>query len=121
MPNIDPRAMKSIMAKMGMKSSEIDAKRVVIEAADGSSIIIESPQVTKIEMQGAISFQVAGDVREEAKALQEEQALPIEEDDIDTVASQTGIGDRKRIRGALEKSGGDIAKAIIALKGESGA
>lgn len=108
--------MKSIMAKMGMKSSEIDAKRVVIEATDGSSIVIESPQVTKIEMQGTISFQVAGDVKEFERPIDLGQKVSIEEDDIDMVSSQTGVSDRNIIREALDESNGDIAKAILKLK-----
>ncbi len=108
--------MKSIMAKMGMKSSEIDAKRVVIEKEDGSSIVIESPQVTKIEMQGTTSFQIAGDVKEMERPVDHEQKVAIEEDDIDMVASQTGVSNRDVIREALEASNGDIAKAILNLK-----
>ena len=63
MPNIDPRTMKSMMSKMGIKSEEIEASRVVIETPE-KSIVIESPQITRIEMQGTTSFQISGSITE---------------------------------------------------------
>ena len=33
-PNIDPRQLKKVMDRMGIKSESIDASRVVIETAD---------------------------------------------------------------------------------------
>ena len=82
----------------------------------GAKIVIESPQVTKIEMQGTTSFQIAGDVKEMERPVDHEQKVAIEEDDIDMVASQTGVSNRDVIREALEASNGDIAKAILNLK-----
>lgn len=113
MPNIDPRTMRNMMAKMGMKSTEIDASRVVIES-EGKNIVITNPQVTRIEMQGTVSFQIAGNVSEEST----EASAPIEitEDDIKTVSDNTGITDQEKIKEALEAENGDIAKAIIRLK-----
>ena len=110
MPNMDPRTMRNLMAKMGIKSSEIDAQRVVIESGD-VNIVIENPQVTRIEAQGAVSFQVSGDVTETAKDVKVE----ITEEDISMVSEKTGISDRELIRSKLEEDGGDIAKAIIDL------
>lgn len=111
MPNIDPKALKAMMNKMGIKSSEIPANRVVIEGSD-KDIIIENPQVISIEAQGALSFQISGEVREQEK----NQVVEISEDDIKTVQEQTGITDVNRIREALEASKGDIAEAIMSLK-----
>ena len=42
MPNIDPRQMKAMMAKMGIKSTELPATKVTIES-EGKSIVITSP------------------------------------------------------------------------------
>ncbi len=111
MPNMDPRAMKSMLAKMGIKTEEIGAQRVVIECSD-RDIVIESPQVTAISAQGSVSYQVAGAVHEEHKTV----SVDITDDDIDTVMRQTG-SDREKARAALQDSGGDIAAAILALKG----
>jgi nascent polypeptide-associated complex subunit alpha len=116
MPNIDPRTMKSMMSKMGIKSEEIEASRVIIETP-GKNIIIEDPQVTMIEMQGNTSFQIAGNVTEAEKIAE----VKITDSDIDFVAERTGVTDRELIRGTLEKEGGDIAKAILSLTVDAGA
>jgi nascent polypeptide-associated complex subunit alpha len=114
MPNMDPRTMKNLMAKMGIKSSEISAERVVIETND-LNIIIENPQVTRIEAQGAVSFQIMGDVSEAPKASQ----VNITDEDIDLVAEKTGITDKALIKEKLLLENGDIAKAILDLSNEN--
>ncbi len=111
MPNIDPRQLKSMMEKMGIKSSEIDAKMVIIEC-DDKRIEIREPQVTRIEAQGSVSFQISGDVSESMI----ETKVEITEDDIKTVMDSTGK-DKNSAMAALEESNGDIAAAIISLKG----
>jgi nascent polypeptide-associated complex subunit alpha len=110
MPNLDPRAMKSMMAKMGIKSEEIDASKVVIETPD-RSIVIESPQVTKIEMQGTTSFQISGSISEVAKGIE----AKVTDSDIDFVMEKTGVEDRELVKETLEKDQGDIARAILDL------
>jgi nascent polypeptide-associated complex subunit alpha len=114
MPNIDPRTMRNMMAKMGIKSTEIPAVRVIIESADGS-ILITNPQVTKIEAQGATSFQISGEVSEQQARVEVE----ISQDDIDTVAASSGVSDREKIVAALQEENGDIARAILRLKNEA--
>ncbi|MFH0884314.1 MAG: nascent polypeptide-associated complex protein [Candidatus Micrarchaeota archaeon] len=101
---MDPKKMQAMMKQMGIKSEEIDATKVTIETSSGA-IIIEQPQVTKITMQGQASFQIAGSVRVEEKSSS---------DDIKMVMEQTGCSEDDA-RDALEKSGGDIAQAIISL------
>lgn len=113
MPNIDPRTLKNMMSKMGMKSSEINATRVVIESPE-KDILIESPQVTRIEVQGAVSFQVSGMVTEMEKNV----GLDITDDDIELVMQSTGVGDREKAEQALENAKGNIAKAILELNKE---
>ena len=116
MPNIDPRTMKSMMSKMGIKSEEVEASRVVIETPE-KNIIIDNPQVTMIQMQGTTSFQIGGSVTEVGKIVE----VKVTDSDIDFVSERTGITDRELIRGALEKEGGDIAKAILSLTADAGA
>ena len=112
MPNVDPRTLKNMMAKMGIRSSEIEAQRVVIEAGD-KEIIISNPQVTRIEAQGTTSFQISGDISESEKKIE----LEVTKSDIDLVKQQTGVTDDQRVRDALGESNGDIAEAILKLKG----
>ena len=110
MPNVDPRALKEMMAKMGIKTSEIAAQSVTIHCAD-KDIVIGSPQVTRIEAQGTVSFQIAGNVEEKTRLVKTE----ITEEDIRIVMEKTGVRDPVRVRSALENSDGDIAGAILSL------
>jgi len=103
--------MKSMLAKMGIKTEEIDAVRVTIETND-RNIVIENPQITKISAQGSTSFQVGGNVREEEKQI----TVEVTDDDVKLVMDQTGVRDEQRVRDALSTSNGDIAAAILELK-----
>lgn len=109
-PNIDPRQLKSMMDKMGIKQKEVDALRVVIEGKD-TNIIIENPQVTIIEAQGTQTFQITGNVKEVSNVKTE-----ISDDDVRMVKEQTGATDDALVRKTLEETNGDIAEAIIRLK-----
>lgn len=110
MPNMDPRAMKSMMAKMGIKSEEVSALRVTIDC-DDHQIVIQNPQVTRIEMQGVTSFQVTGDISEQPKQAEVE----INDDDVKMVQEKTGVADAAAARRALVDANGDIARAILDL------
>ncbi|MEM3227753.1 MAG: nascent polypeptide-associated complex protein [Candidatus Micrarchaeaceae archaeon] len=112
MPNIDPRKLKSMMDQMGIKSSDVDASRVVISCPD-KEIVINSPQVTRIEMQGHVQFQVEGEVEEKVSGALSQHA-EISEEDIKLVQEKTGKS-AEEARKALENAGGDIAKAILDL------
>ncbi len=118
MPNMDPKQMKSIMEKMGIKSTDVEAMRVVIECPD-RRIVISEPQVTRIEAQGAVTFSVAGNISEEAPESAKEEKTEITEDDVKLVMEQSGVHDAERAKSALEESNGDIASAIMRLKGGS--
>ncbi|MFH1181644.1 MAG: nascent polypeptide-associated complex protein [Candidatus Woesearchaeota archaeon] len=108
MPGIDPRAMQAAMKKMGIKQAEIEADEVVIRTPE-KEIVISNPSVTKIDMMGQTSFQVAGEVSER------ELKTEIGEDDVRTVAEQSGATEEDA-RKALEASKGDLAEAIVSLK-----
>ncbi len=110
MPNLDPRALKDMMAKMGIKTSEIDAQSVTIHCTD-KDLVITNPQVTRIEAQGSVSFQVVGNVQEKMPLATTE----ITDDDIKFVMEKTGVSDKERVRTALRASNGDLAAAILAL------
>lgn len=103
----DPKQLKKLMQQMGMKSEEIDTKRVVIETENGN-IVIEPASVTSIEMHGQKSYQISGKERIEGSGPNT--------DDIKLVAQQAGVSEEKAAE-ALKESGGDIAQAILKLKG----
>ncbi|MEK6858479.1 MAG: nascent polypeptide-associated complex protein [Nanoarchaeota archaeon] len=103
---LDPKKMQAVMKQMGIKQDEIEASRVIIEGVD-KKIIIESPSVQKITMQGQVSWQITGEVREEEAGIRDE--------DIDLVAGQAGVS-KEKARAALEKHGGDLAQALASLE-----
>jgi len=105
--NLNPAKMKALMKQMGMSQEEIDASKVTIEKKDGSNIIIENPQVIKINIQGKDSFQVSGDVKIEQKEK-------FSEDDIKQVMEKTGKS-REQVKNKLEQVSGDLAQAILEL------
>lgn len=106
MGKFDPKKMQGMMKQLGINQEEIDALRVVIEKSDGK-IIIENPSVQEITMQGQKSFQISGDVREEA-------GESFSDDDVKLVAEKTGASEDDA-RSALEEVDGDIAEAIMKL------
>ena len=106
MPKIDPKKMQGMLKQMGINQQEVDAQRVIIETPE-KKIVIENPSVQKITMQGQISFQVSGDVSEEANE-------EFSDEDVKLVAEKTNSSEEEA-RQALEESNGDIAEAIVKL------
>lgn len=106
---IDPKKISSMMSKLGIKQEEIEAERVIIEQ-ESKKIIIENPQIVKINMQGNESFQISGEVREEEKMTEEEKL----KEDIKTIMEKTGKS-RLEAEVALKASNGDLAEAILSL------
>ncbi|MEM4271765.1 MAG: nascent polypeptide-associated complex protein [Candidatus Pacearchaeota archaeon] len=102
---LNPAKMKAMMQKLGINQEEVSAKRVVIERDEGN-IVIENPNIQKIKMQGQESWQITGEAREEEAGIKEE--------DVALVAEKTGKS-KKEAKEALEKTGGDIAEAIVEL------
>lgn len=106
MGKVDPKKMQAMMRQMGINQEEIEADRVIIES-EGKKIIINSPSVQKITMQGQESFQISGEVSEES-------AEKFSEEDVNLVAQKTSKSEEEA-REALEETNGDIAEAILKL------
>lgn len=105
---MNPRNMGRMMKQMGIKNGEIDAKKVIIETNDGSKLVFDSPSVQLMEMQGQKTYTVIGNPSEEKE---------IPEDDIKMVVEQAEVS-KEEAKKALEENDGDIAEAILKLKGE---
>ena len=105
---MDPKQMGKMMKQLGIKTDELDAVKVTIELTD-RKIVIEEPQVSAVEMQGQKTYTIMGEEKEESKGVPEE--------DIKMVVEQAGV-DKKKAEAALKKNDGDIAEAILELKGE---
>jgi len=108
LPGMNPKKMAQMMQKMGISQKDINASRVVIETPE-NNIIINNPQVIQVNMQGQETFQISGDISEEAA-----EEGGINEEDIKTVAEKTGKSEDEA-KEALEKNDGDLAKAILEL------
>ncbi len=113
MGKMNPRQMKQAMRKMGIRTDEVaDVEEVIIRTSD-REIVIESPQVSIMEVQGQKTFQIMGESYERSRgeSVSEE---PVDEDDIELVMSQTGCARDVAIK-ALKNSGGQPAEAIISI------
>jgi len=109
-----------MMQKMGMKVDEVANVSQVIIKTDSKDIIIEGPSVTHVTIQGQAMYQIAGGQVSETvpQTVTTAQVTPtVQEEDVQLVAQQTGrsIEDARK---ALLEAEGDLAKAIIILKGQ---
>lgn len=111
-----------MMQKMGMKVDEIANVSQVIIRTDSKDIVIAAPTVTLVTVQGQAMYQIAGGQVSEStpQAATATPAVPvaIQEEDVKLVAQQTGKS-VEEARKALLDAGGDLAKAIIVLKGQT--
>ncbi len=111
-----PRDLKRLMRQFGMKMEELKGvKEVVIELED-KRLIIEDPQVVVMTLQDQTIIQVVGTIREEeAKAEVPEEEITISDEDVQLVASQTGVSLEEAKRALIETKG-DLAQAIMLLE-----
>jgi nascent polypeptide-associated complex subunit alpha len=109
MGNINPKQMQRMLRQFGIRSEELPAKKVVFELEGGKKLVIEEPQVTVIGLKGQKTYTVMGE------AIEEKAGIP--EEDIEMVMRQASV-DKKKAEAALKKNEGDIAEAILKLKGE---
>jgi nascent polypeptide-associated complex subunit alpha len=107
-PGMNPRDLAKAMKKMGIKQDEIPAEEVIIKCTD-KDIIIKNPQVMRVNAMGQESFQITGEIIEEAAGSE------ISEEDIKTVAEQASVSEDKA-KEALEENDGDLAQSILSLQ-----
>ncbi|MBI2675412.1 MAG: nascent polypeptide-associated complex protein [Candidatus Aenigmarchaeota archaeon] len=109
---IDPRQMERLAKQMGMQTESIEAEVVIIRTSD-RDIVIEEPNVAKVRMMGQESFQITGKAREEKR----EDSGKSREDDLSLIIDQAGCT-REEAEQALKDADGDLAQAILKLKGK---
>jgi nascent polypeptide-associated complex subunit alpha len=104
---LNPKQMEKMAKQLGMKMEQIDAEQVVIKLHTGGEIVIDNPQVSRINVMGQDTFQITGDITENDES---------EEGDVDIVAEKAGVShdEAKRV---LDQTS-DIAEAILKLKEE---
>lgn len=98
--------MEKVMKKMGLKQEQIDAEEVIIICKD-KKIIVENPQVTKLNMMGQETLQIVGELREQK--LEE-----FSKEDLKMIVDQAGCTEEEARKALKEKK--DIAAAILYLK-----
>lgn len=123
MKKMSPRQMRRMMKQMGLKEIS-DVQEVIIRTLE-KELVIKEPQVTVMTQGGQKLWQVVGQSAEErplsgevASEEEEEAVAEIPEEDVHLVAQQAGV-DIETARAALVDAGGDLAKAILALKTQS--
>ncbi len=109
-PGMNPRMMKQAMKRMGIKQEEIDDAEQVIIKCSGREIIIDNPQVSRVNMMGQDTFQVVGEISERKP----DSTPDISDEDVKTVMDQCGVSEDEA-RKAIEDAEGDLAKAIMEL------
>lgn len=112
MKKISSRDLRRLLKKAQIDMEEIrEVEKVVIETISGKKIIIKDPLVTKMKVRDQTIYQIVG------RETMEEAEIKIESEDILIVMEQTGV-DRETAKNALLMTNGDIAEAIMLLKGE---
>lgn len=107
-PGLNPKKMQAMMKQMGINQEEIDAVRVIIEK-ENSKIIIENPNVIKIDMQGQENYQISGDVREIEASKDDEEKF---EEDVKILMEKCNCLEEEA-RNALKKANGDLTEAMV--------
>ena len=107
---MNPRKMAQAMKRMGIQQQEIEATEVIIKTSS-SEIIIQNPQVSKVNMMGQETYQIVGEAHERELNTEAE----ITKEDIETVMSQTETSEEEAEK-AIKENNGDLAAAILSLK-----
>ena len=107
---LNPRDVAKAMQRMGIQQQDVEALQVIIRCS-GKDIIVDSPQVAKVNMMGQESFQISGVVKEVAHSSEPD----IKEDDIKTVMDQAGVSHDVALK-AIKDAKGDLAEAILSLQ-----
>jgi len=99
-----------MMKRFGINVKEIENVEKVIIQTDTKEYVFEDAEVTMMDAQGQTTYQVTGKPR----VVERKEEIPKE--DIKLVMEQTGKT-AEEAKKALEATKGDIAEAIMKLKG----
>ena len=109
-PGMNPKQMQQMMKQMGVQQVDVPAEQVIIRTA-GKDIIISNPQVAKVTMMGQQTWQITGNVSEQARVS---LTYTPSAEDIETVMASANVT-KDKATAALLASKGDIAEAILHL------
>ncbi len=113
-----PRDLERTLRRMGITMETLSAERVEILLDDGSKLVAESPQVMIIRAKGQPPMTYVIGEFKRVEPSEEERGIGqnFTEEDVQLVAEQAGVS-LEEARRALEETGGDIAEAILRLRG----
>ncbi|RAP44824.1 MAG: nascent polypeptide-associated complex protein [Methanosphaera sp. rholeuAM6] len=119
---ISPKQLKQMerqMKKMGMNMEELDGVEQVVITLKEKEIVIKNAEVSIMNAMGQKTYQISGQSEERIKGADSEEAVKVEisVDDIELVASQTGVSSAEAQK-ALEEAKGDLAEAIMKLSSD---
>lgn len=117
--SFNPRDLKKVLKRYGVEVEEIQGVERVEFHIGQRRLVILSPQVVAFRISGQVFYQISGgETREESATVQPPvESTSFTESDIRFVVEQTNAP-YERAREALIKARGDIAKAIMILRGE---
>lgn len=111
MKKLSPRDLRRLLKRADINIEEFkDVYKVTIEFISGKKITISNPVVTKMRVAGQTTYQVIGE-----ETVEDE--ITINDEDIKIIMEQTGV-DEETAKNTLIMTKGDIAEAILMLKGE---
>ncbi len=109
-PGMNPRQMQKMMKQMGVKQDSLNAVRVEVFLTDGTKLVFDDPDLSKVNMMGQEMYQLQGATRIESV----DSTPDISDEDVETVMQQTGAT-REEAQKAIDDAGGDLADAIMNL------
>ncbi len=109
-PGVNPRQMQKMMKQMGVKQDQLNAVRVEVFLTDGTKLVFDDPEISKVNMMGQEMYQLQGTPRQESL----DTTPDISDEDVETVMAQTGAT-REEAQRAIDDAGGDLADAIMSL------
>jgi nascent polypeptide-associated complex subunit alpha len=116
MRRMTQRNAMRMMRQMGMRMDEIDGVKEVVIRLTEKELVIETPSVSVINMQGQRIYQIIGEKTSERPLEGGPKVVPtIKEEDVLLVAQQANVS-YEESKKALEETSGDLAQAIILLK-----
>ncbi len=106
------RQARRMFDKMGIDMKEMPNVQEVIIKTDKKEIVIPKPQVAEMVAKDSSIFTITAESYEER-----ELEVPVfSDEDVQLVCDQAGV-DAERAREALAESDGELARAIMLLKG----
>ncbi len=115
----NPRDVQRMLRRMGVKVEQLRVESAEIVLEDGSKLVFRSPDALVITARGSPPMVYLIGEYERVEPERGEKEVEVSEEDVRLVAEQAGVS-LEEARRALIEAGGDLAEAILRLKGESG-